>query len=996
MRRYNDESSGKPSDAFERAHKAESRGVGLYGINRMEPALEAFNAAVELFEVALQESDDDEIEYRLASALNNRGSAQHSLGNHEQTKESYLRALEILARLWNKRRHSLDIGRDLAATLSNIGYWLSEFDDTGPAEELLLASLRVRESVLRDHPSDERLFEGLVKTTANLSHLHESHGFKHELDLRNEWTKLIPGSSPTPDSVENPLVARQMKVELEPEARPAEFTTDPSYHVDLLQMVASVVIASGDHALAHKEIPRRFGIELVEEVPRWFAGGTEARAFLFAFSKHGRLAGDFGWNPLYGRRDLAPMIIADGRRHEGQHISLRVAFRHDGTKLETRDDLFYGSLEAPTSIYNMLRIPILRITEFQTFATTVLVDPARRSRFISGHSARTGESSLTMFGPVEGFLGTITLWNYDLAASDPSRLMTPTHAAWLLNAQAVAQRIRDGKDPIPPQNSEAWDINAHAFMSAVPELTGGVGRPGQCGIVRIPAAVTDRSRLVSLLLRRGSRRVQDATTDSGDLVIDRYYQTALPDSSDRITAPVYGKTEPPAGSVHSKHLRARDNQIPVMSARNLVDIAHIVEHLRQKDEIILYRGQTRHYEIQRPAREHHMLYGAADPGEVSLLTSASREFFPYDEFHGRFQLYLQGLLYEHVPTSAFVRAVTDETQRLNRPFDDKWIADIYRKWKAWYGESIWDLVAMGLAQHYGVPTHGLDLTDELEVALWFAVHQYYEHERRGQKRAWYRRLEGWEKTDSPVIYAIAVKADLKRHLDSAMRALLIPYPLRVGRQGAYLHYGGWGLQANACAEDVRLAIFLEPEFEIPELPDARYWFPGPDRDPFYRKILYAKAFHLGGDLFDRILDYEDPRDGVLYEAIMMERFDEAHALLKSGAGAHYRDPGDPQRGQLDPNRGLTALHWGAFYGRVELVATLLNLGADINAADINGRRPLVCAAMRGEAETVRHLLRRGAGAEALAYEGWRLIPPQRRPRAVLDVLREHGIDGTTL
>lgn len=980
--------AGKPSDSFERAHEAEARGVGLYQLNRMEPAFEAFNDAVELFEVALQESNDDKIEYRLASALNNRGSTQHCLGNSEQTKADYLRALEMLTKLWNKHADSLDIGRDLAATLSNVGFWLSESEDPSAAEELLLASLRVRESVLKDHPSDERLFEGLVQTTASLSHFHEKHGFRHELALRNKWIELIPGSSsPIPDSIRNALVAMWAKIEPEPTALPAGFSTDPTYHVDLLQMLASVVLASGDHGLAHKEIPRGFGIELVEELPRWFAGDTEARAFLLAYTKHGRLAGDFGWNPLYGRRDLSPLIIAEGNRRAGQHISVGMAFRRDGTKLETRDDLFYGFLKAPTSLFHMLRLPILRITEFQTFVTTILVDPGRRSKLIPGRSAKTGESTVTMFGPGKGVLGTITLWNYDLAASDPSRLMTPTHAAWLLNAQAVAQRVSNDEDPVLPGESAAWDINAHAFMSAVPDLTGAAGRPGQSGVVRIPASVMDRSHLVSLLLRRGSRRIQDTNTDSGDLVIDRYYQTALPDPPDRIKVPAYGKTEPQADKARGKHLRARDKQIPVVSARSLDDISRAVRDLESEDETILYRGQTRHYTIQRPAQEHRMLYGSADPQEVSLLTSASREFFPYDEFHGRFQLYLQGLLYEHVPTSALMRVVADEKLRLNRPFDDKWIDQIYRKWRAWYGESIWDLVAMGLAQHYGVPTHGLDVTDDLEVALWFAVHQYYVHERRGQERAWYRRLEGWEKADSPVIYAVAVKGDLKRHLDSAT--------LRVGRQSAYLHYGGWGLQANACAEDVRLAIFLEPEFEIPEMPAPRYWFPGPDRDPFYRKMLYAKALDIGHELFDRIVDYEDPRDGALYEAIMMERFDEAQTLLESGAGVHYRDPGDPRRGQLDSNRGLTALHWAAFFGRVELVAALLNSGADINAADINGRRPLACAAMRGEAEGVRQLLRRGAGAEALAYEGWMLIPPQRRPRAVLGVLREHGIDGTT-
>jgi uncharacterized protein len=64
------------------------------------------------------------------------------------------------------------------------------------------------------------------------------------------------------------------------------------------------------------------------------------------------------------------------------------------------------------------------------------------------------------------------------------------------------------------------------------------------------------------------------------------------------------------------------------------------------------------------------------------------------------------------------------------------------------------------------------------------------------------------------------------------------------------------------------------------------------------------------------------------------------------------------------NDGSTALHGPALVGRPEMAAFLLDLGAEVNAADNEGRTPLYLAAEKGHAEVVDLLIRRGANVDA--------------------------------
>lgn len=73
---------------------------------------------------------------------------------------------------------------------------------------------------------------------------------------------------------------------------------------------------------------------------------------------------------------------------------------------------------------------------------------------------------------------------------------------------------------------------------------------------------------------------------------------------------------------------------------------------------------------------------------------------------------------------------------------------------------------------------------------------------------------------------------------------------------------------------------------------------------------------------------------------------------------HLADGSDPN--QIDIAHGLQGLTWAAAYGDLDMIALLLENGANVNAANVDGHGPLHLAAFLGHPEAVALLLREGA------------------------------------
>jgi ankyrin repeat protein len=85
---------------------------------------------------------------------------------------------------------------------------------------------------------------------------------------------------------------------------------------------------------------------------------------------------------------------------------------------------------------------------------------------------------------------------------------------------------------------------------------------------------------------------------------------------------------------------------------------------------------------------------------------------------------------------------------------------------------------------------------------------------------------------------------------------------------------------------------------------------------------------------------------------------EARRLVVQGADVNAKD-----------GVGWRPLHYAAQEGHVEVLTTLVQLGADVHVADANGQRPLHAAAYNGHVKVLRTLVELGADVHAVTTRG---------------------------
>ena len=183
----------------------------------------------------------------------------------------------------------------------------------------------------------------------------------------------------------------------------------------------------------------------------------------------------------------------------------------------------------------------------------------------------------------------------------------------------------------------------------------------------------------------------------------------------RVGAGLYGRTDllesqgiEQLGT--GEFLRVPFRRIPIIdvcSRSSFDDLVESFTHGENAKENYLWRGQSKLYFLERSNEELSMLYGDEAAKEPSLLTSASRQNVDFKEV---IELW----------SGVLEKFVGEKSAKLNDIYGTKPI-DFTQDADALLSRFNFRLWAISLAQHYGLPSNGLDLTPDPLVALYFAL-----------------------------------------------------------------------------------------------------------------------------------------------------------------------------------------------------------------------------------------------------------------------------------
>jgi FRG domain len=325
----------------------------------------------------------------------------------------------------------------------------------------------------------------------------------------------------------------------------------------------------------------------------------------------------------------------------------------------------------------------------------------------------------------------------------------------------------------------------------------------------------------------------------GVLLVDELYGLAY----DHIPAPgaaIYGDTAVIPGSdlddrADLGFLRIPFARVPRCRVINRAQLESLIGLIprRAKNSPLLFRGQTKEYLVGRSAETLEVLYADGEAREPSLLPSSVRAGLDIDEVLPEWAALLGWGLEPWVmrldggrrgPT--FEQFVNFRTHYVFRRF------------------------AASAAQHYGMPSSGLDVTTSLDVALFFALHTFSS----GQEPGANVNIVRVSPPSAPVLYV------LEPFPERVQRDLLREWPTwlplaRPRRQAAHFLHRGWGLSQNEAARWVVGAFYLDPSGDFGTLPTFQELLP--ERDMFAALVSGLRTGGIGHQLpgLGRFLSY---------------------------------------------------------------------------------------------------------------------------------------------
>jgi hypothetical protein len=311
------------------------------------------------------------------------------------------------------------------------------------------------------------------------------------------------------------------------------------------------------------------------------------------------------------------------------------------------------------------------------------------------------------------------------------------------------------------------------------------------------------------------------------LIVDSYYGQIYNSWIGEVDA-IYGRTdELPeySGDFLADYgfLRVPFRRIPRCLIHDRQDLDFIVKSIHSADEdlIILFRGQNKEYLLNRSPETLKILYGDANALEPSLLSSASRRGIKLEEVITEWCCLLQ--LYIGLQKKKIISSPSKIT------LDS--ILDSYDTLQSSYSLR---LFAYALAQHYGLPSPGLDATNRLDVALFFALTEI-KSDSKGNSRYYICKSKS-SKSEPAVIYLFAPKSRFELNYDECRPK---GFPItRPDAQSAHFLLSGWGLNRNSCARNLFMALYLDPNGDFGDIPIACELFPERQKDSFGEFLEY--------------------------------------------------------------------------------------------------------------------------------------------------------------
>jgi len=268
-------------------------------------------------------------------------------------------------------------------------------------------------------------------------------------------------------------------------------------------------------------------------------------------------------------------------------------------------------------------------------------------------------------------------------------------------------------------------------------------------------------------------------------------------------------------------LRCKHYSVPVFEVSSTEEIQSLVSRIPERDKNgLFFRGQTSFYEVRREEAVKRLLFSGSCSVEPSLVTSAARSGFDYDELHFALRHFVEERVFS-VPVAQGAKTREDWRKSAASPMCEL------------------DYAVMALAQHYGFPSHGLDVTLSSDVATWFATNKFA---RDSVGRSSYNTLVpgDWPANSSlwPVVFACQmVTTSTRQSLHDCHE--LAGFGVRARRpiaQEAMFFLGGHSDHQNRLAECVVCAFRLRPgSYATAATFDSL--FPKPEDDPAYALIL---------------------------------------------------------------------------------------------------------------------------------------------------------------